>query len=29
MATEGYKDLTASYPTVMNDILKAIHTRKN
>jgi speckle-type POZ protein len=29
MATEGYKDLTASCPSVMNDILKAVYRRKN
>ncbi|CAL5049202.1 unnamed protein product [Urochloa decumbens] len=29
MATEGYKHLMASCPSVMNDLLKAVHGRKN
>ncbi|CAN6163137.1 unnamed protein product [Urochloa humidicola] len=29
MATEGYKHLMASCPSVMNDLLKAVHERKN
>lgn len=29
MATEGYKHLTASCPSVMDDLLMAVHGRKN
>ncbi|CAN6200835.1 unnamed protein product [Urochloa humidicola] len=29
MATKGYKHLMASCPSVMNDLLKAVHGRKN
>ena len=29
MATEGYSHLMASCPSVMNDLLKAVHGRKN